>query len=111
MVQAMSVISRIVPPCFRAPSTTSGSQPNLQLQTYRFNHKRRGKAIIINNRNFDQRLTGQMEREGTDVDASSLESTFLRLGLDVIRYDNLTTLDMSMNLREGKDLFINANTV
>lgn len=36
------------------------------------------------------------------VDASNLESVFTMLGFDVIRYDDLTTLDLSINMRQRK---------
>ncbi len=70
------------------------------LETYDFSHPRRGKAIIINNRNFDYRLTNQKDRDGTDIDAQVLENTFVRLGFETERVDNMTTIDMSIKLRE-----------
>ena len=39
----------------------------LVLDEYNFTNPRRGKAVIINQKNFDQRLTGQLNRDGTDV--------------------------------------------
>jgi len=84
---------------------TSGSGVDLRPEMYKFTHRRRGRAVILNNRHFNQTLTGQRERDGTDVDASALESLFMMMGFEVTRYDNLTTLDMSVNMREiaGED--------
>jgi len=72
----------------------------LILDEYNFQHERRGHCLIINNRYFDQ-STGQNEREGTDSDAEKMENVFMRLGFDVERVDNATSLDMSMKMRQG----------
>ena len=69
---------------------------------YNFTHPRRGRAIIINNREFNYELTRQRDRPGTDVDAAALESLMITMGFDVIRYDNMKPTDMSITLREGK---------
>lgn len=74
----------------------------LNFDRYNFNHPRRGLAVIINNEHFNYRLTRQQEREGTEVDAEALEQTFVRLGFDVTRYDDLTVTDMRMTLRQSK---------
>lgn len=75
---------------------------SLLQEEYKFTYPKRGVAVIINNRNFDQEKTGQMDRDGTDVDASALESTFIRMGFDVCRYDNLNSLDMMLTFRRCK---------
>ncbi len=72
------------------------------LDSYNFNHPSRGKCYIINNRNFNKVLTGQNDRDGTDVDAGNVESVFLSLGFDVIRDDNMTNTDMSIKLRASR---------
>ena len=36
------------------------------------------------------------------IDASNLESVFAMLGFDVTRYNDLNTLDLSINLRQSK---------
>ena len=46
-------------------------------------------------------LTRQLDRDGTEVDAAAVESLFVSLGFEVVRYDDLTINDMSINLREG----------
>ncbi|XP_041362616.1 caspase-3-like isoform X2 [Gigantopelta aegis] len=66
------------------------SEPN----EYNFNFKRRGLFLIINNKNFDS-STGQMVREGTDVDAERLEERFQDMGFEVKRYDDVTRAKMS----------------
>ena len=70
---------------------------------------RRGRAVIINNRDFDPVLTRQKNRDGTDVDAEELEKMLMRLGFDVTRHDNLKTFDMSIQLREGLCHFLLTN--
>ena len=46
-------------------------------------------------------LTRQLDRDGTEVDAAAVEALFVSLGFEVMRYDDLTINDMSINLREG----------
>jgi hypothetical protein len=72
----------------------------LELETYNFGYPRRGRCIIINNHHFNRMLTKQMDRDGTEVDATAVESLFVSLGFDVVRYDDLTVTEMSINLRE-----------
>ena len=74
----------------------------LRFERYNMGHRRRGRAVIINNENFNYTLTHQRRREGTHVDAMALEEMFIMLGFDVTRYDDLTSLDTSMNLRAGR---------
>ena len=50
-----------------APEARPAGPIKLILDEYNFSHPRRGKAVIINQKNFDQRLTGQLNRDGTDV--------------------------------------------
>lgn len=58
---------------------------------YRMNHLRRGYAIIINNKRFDSKLDMPV-RDGTDLDAACLESTFKKLGFDTKIFNNCTAL-------------------
>ena len=78
---------------------------SLEFESYSNKHGRRGLCVIINNKNFNKVLTGQQDREGTDVDAKALENVFMHLGFDVTRYDNLSSTDLSINLRQGELIF------
>ena len=73
----------------------------LALERYSCSHARRGRCVIINNQHFNHMLTRQSDRDGTEVDAAAVESLFVSLGFEVMRYDDLTINDMSINLREG----------
>ena len=83
----------------------SPSIPNpasiLTLSEYNFGHPRRGKAVVINQKDFHPR-TNQSNREGTDVDAEAVTNVFMDLGFDVDRYDNLTSTDFSITMRKSK---------
>jgi caspase 7 len=57
---------------------------------YRMNHKRRGYALIINNRQFKN----MPAREGTDIDAKCLEATLGRLGFDTKLFHDCTASSM-----------------
>ena len=57
--------------------------------------------MIINNHHFNRVLTNQSDRVGTEVDAAAVESLFVSLGFEVMRYNDMTINDMSINLREG----------
>lgn len=72
------------------------SEPN----EYNFNYRRRGLFIIINNKNFNP-STGQVQREGTDVDAERLEETFQDTGFEVRRYDDVTGARMTKLMYEA----------
>lgn len=65
------------------------SEPN----EYNFNYKRRGVFLIINNKHFLE-STGQIDREGTDIDAERLEERFQDTGFEVRRYDDVTCARM-----------------
>jgi len=57
---------------------------------YNMTHRRRGRAIIINNRKFEKH-TGLDDRDGSDVDAERLLRTFGGImGFEAYRYDNLS---------------------
>ena len=49
------------------PEARPAGPVKLVLDEYKFTYPRRGRAMIINQKNFDQRLTGQLNRDGTDV--------------------------------------------
>ncbi|MRC57027.1 hypothetical protein GH877_30755, partial [Bacillus thuringiensis] len=75
------------------------AQPaSLQLESYSNKHPCLGLCIIINNKTFNKLLTGQSNRDGTDVDAKALENVFMHLGFDVRRYDDLDRTDLSITL-------------
>ncbi|XP_077999262.1 caspase-7-like [Glandiceps talaboti] len=61
---------------------------------YNMTHRRRGRAIIINNRNFEDH-TGMDHRQGSDVDADSLLRSFGRLGFESYRYDDLSVYEIN----------------
>ena len=58
----------------------------------------RGKALIINNKNFVQ----LNDREGTDVDANALRQIFLEIGFNVEVCNNLAAYNMLEKLRHGE---------
>jgi hypothetical protein len=86
------------------PSRPVSPPPVLHIEeeAYNFSHARRGTCVVINNRDFDARTTGQTARDGTDIDADAVTATFAKLGFDVVRYDNLNTIDMTVNLAESE---------
>ena len=49
--------------------------------------KPRGRAVIINNKNF---WDEKQDREGTDCDKKKLEELFTKLFFDTIIYDDLS---------------------
>lgn len=64
-------------------------------------NKRRGMAIIINNKDFHPN-TGLNTRDGTNLDASRLEGTFLALGFDTDVYHNRTAMQILTIVEQGK---------
>jgi hypothetical protein len=67
---------------------------------YKMDYPQRGRAIIINNREFDRGL-GLGERTGTDQDASSLQMRFMDMGFEVDLYNNLVAGEMQKVLVKG----------
>lgn len=63
-------------------------------------HPNRGKAIIINNKEFDE----AENREGTDKDAQALDECLSNLGFEVKPYDDRTAEEMRLLLQEGNIL-------
>ena len=71
---------------------------------YKMDYPQRGRAIIINNREFDRGL-GLGERTGTDQDAASLQMRFMEMGFEVDMYHNLVAREMAMVLAKGLNFF------
>ncbi|XP_002730721.1 caspase-7-like [Saccoglossus kowalevskii] len=65
---------------------------------YNMSHCKRGRAIIINNVNFEH-CTGLDARTGSDVDARQLVNALERLGFSVTKYDDLSIKRMTTVLR------------
>lgn len=63
-------------------------------------HRNRGKAIIINNKEFNEAEI----REGTDKDALALDECLSNLGFEVKRYDDQTAEKMRRLLQKGNIL-------
>lgn len=78
----------------------SSSAVSTVLEHFDFSHPRRGICLLINNHHFNRGLTQQLDRDGTEVDAENVQKTFQELGFEVLRYDDLTVTDMSINVRE-----------
>ncbi|XP_043666587.1 caspase-1-like [Vespula pensylvanica] len=58
---------------------------------YNMNYDNRGKCVIFNHTIFDENLN---ERRGTDVDAIRINNVFTKLGFEVLRYDDLTYMEL-----------------
>ncbi|XP_077358473.1 caspase-7 isoform X2 [Festucalex cinctus] len=69
---------------------------------YKMSHRRVGKCIIINNKNFDEK-TGMNVRNGTDRDAGELFKCFKNLGFNVFIYNDQTCEKMERLLREASE--------
>ena len=83
------------------PRLASGLQkPREPPPQYSFNHPERGTAIIINNMNFMPK-TMQKPRDGAKSDSDNLQATFDLLGFKVLTYENLTTTEMMLALKQG----------
>jgi len=89
----------VLPPAGR--SLPAKEMVPLELERYSCRYARRGNCVIINNHHFNRVLTGQADRDGTEVDAAAVESLFVSLGFEVTRYNDLSINDMSINLRKG----------
>jgi len=55
---------------------------------YNMNHRRRGKALIFNHMNFDQKLQLKI-RKGTNCDRDNLRDTLMELDFEVNVFDDL----------------------
>ncbi|XP_035669569.1 caspase-7-like isoform X2 [Branchiostoma floridae] len=67
---------------------------------YDMTHRRRGMAIVINNKEF-QKKTKQKTRKGTDQDADGLFKQLTNLDFDVDMNDNLTCKQMEDVLKKA----------
>lgn len=65
-------------------------------EEYRMESDPRGLLLIINNKDFQGGLNS---REGTDVDCDKLKTLFMTLGFGVDVRNNLTALEIKLNLR------------
>ncbi|XP_060067184.1 caspase-3-like [Ylistrum balloti] len=74
------------------------SEPN----EYNFNYHKRGLFLIINNKNFHP-STGQMTREGTNVDAERLEERFQDLGFEVRRYNDVASAKITQIMYDASE--------
>ncbi|XP_006816399.1 caspase-3-like [Saccoglossus kowalevskii] len=63
---------------------------------YNMEHPRRGCAIIINNKNFEN----MEQRNGTEVDAHSLKTTLDKLAFDVVEHTDLSKDDMVATIKQ-----------
>ncbi|XP_050394525.1 caspase-7 [Patella vulgata] len=75
-------------------------EENFYTEEYNMNHPKRGKAIIINNKNFKPR-TQMSVRTGTDKDKNDLHLRFNELGFHVVPYSDLPRAEMERVLREA----------
>ena len=84
---------------FSTQETSSTSPMRLE---YAMNNKRRGKAVIINNKKFDYKKTRRTERKHSDVDAASLYTVFKSRGFDVKLCNDQTVAGMKKLFQECK---------
>ncbi|KAL3863672.1 hypothetical protein ACJMK2_005419 [Sinanodonta woodiana] len=70
---------------------------------YKMDYPKRGKAIIINNKNFDffMEAKGYKTRHGTDEDACSMKERLQYLGFDVEMHRNKTCAQMMDILKQA----------
>lgn len=67
---------------------------------YNMKHPKRGKCLIINNRNFDPHLRLN-ERRGTEIDARSLHACFRQLDFDVSTYNDASAFEIKKVFEDG----------
>lgn len=67
---------------------------------YKMDHPRRGKAIVINNKQFKSHLQ-LPDRNGTDQDASALSCRFAELDFDVDLKNDQTAKQMMNLMKQG----------
>ncbi|CAK9300328.1 unnamed protein product [Gordionus sp. m RMFG-2023] len=70
-------------------AANNGYQNLIDSDVYNFSHRNRGKAIIVNNRDFENN-TGLNTRTGTDKDALCIRDSLIHLGFDVSLHHNLS---------------------
>ena len=78
------------------------SKPEWDLSDlYDFSHKKRGRAIIVNNEQFHS-YSGFDSRPGSGVDAKALVKMFEHLGFDVKLRENLKAVEIKQLLERGR---------
>lgn len=70
------------------------------------NYDNRGKCVIFNHTIFDENLN---ERRGTDVDAIRINNVFTKLGFEVLRYDDLTYMELKDRISTCTYIFLHFN--
>lgn len=72
------------------------SRKEMLSDVYKMDFPRRGKAILVNNKIFSEKLqsSGFGERTGTDIDATKIGSRLQLLGFEVVQYHNITGDEM-----------------
>ncbi|XP_052269678.1 caspase-7-like isoform X2 [Dreissena polymorpha] len=75
-----------------ASEGTGDSHKDTEKDEYKMNFPRRGKAVIINNKNFtdDMQKRGYGVRSGTDIDHTLITAQLQRLGFDLVHHHNAT---------------------
>jgi caspase-like apoptosis-related cysteine protease len=67
-------------------------------EEYNMNHNRRGKAVIFNHDEFENKSP----RTGSDVDVRVLTETYEALGFEVVVHQNLTFTEIQSAITECK---------
>ena len=80
---------------------TAAMPVSIDAGCYNMNHKNRGKCIIFNHEEFDQKKYAK--REGSTYDTKRLRNTFGNLDFDLEIYDNLTHNQITDVIEKGKD--------
>ena len=68
-------------------------------EEYNMNHKRRGKAVIFNHDEFQNKT---LHRAGTAVDVSILKETYKALGFEVVVHNNLISAAIMKAIEDRK---------
>lgn len=58
---------------------------------YNMSYDNRGKCVIFNHTIFE---ANERERKGTNVDAMRINDVFTKLGFEVLRFDDLTYVEL-----------------
>jgi hypothetical protein len=76
------------------------TQSAFDADCYNMNHRRRGVAVIFNNKYFDP-ATNMGERSGTDVDMQNLFQLFGEMGFQVVVKNDCTAQEMESFMVKG----------
>ena len=87
------------------PGITMMTEEEFMADEYKMNYVQRGRAIIINNRDFNRELN-LGSRTGTDQDAAALQQRFTEIGFDVKVHTNETVEVMKTTLAGGMWTFV-----